>query len=501
MVFCGLDVGTTGVKAAAFDERGNELGGAYRAYTIQVAQDGTRLLRGQEIWDKTKEVLGEVTAKTGGKLNAVCADSFGEAFIALDGRDAIICDPMLFTDRWGEKEYFEAERKTSSEEIARICGLPLSPSYSLSKILYLQKERPGIYEKTKKILLLQDFINFKLCGQAAVDYASASRSMFFDVRQCVWSGELIAQFGLDRGHYSDPVPMGTLLGTLRKDLAGELGVGENVKVVVGGHDQPVNAIGAGLRKGYAVNSMGTSECITPITGAMLPANFIAQKGIPSEPFLEKGEFCCLAYNQTSGLLVQWFLSAFANGKELPYALFDSHVPPNPTRIMVQPYLMGSGTPYMDSGARLAITGVDYGVTKFDMYRALLEGLCLDQELNISVLREQRVAVDHLIAAGGGSKSRAWLEIKADILQIPVSVLRVKEAGALGCAILSAAAADVYRNAEEAALNMSHIRETIRPNPKHREFYREKFELYRRLHDHVKEESAFAVKAGTAGSPA
>ncbi|MDR1949196.1 MAG: hypothetical protein LBQ38_07380 [Spirochaetaceae bacterium] len=496
MFFCGLDVGTTGVKAVVFDEKGNQISGAYRAYSIQVTQDGTRLLRGQEIWDKTKEAFTEAAARAEGNLEAVCADSFGEAFIALDSQDAIICDPMLFTDRWGEKEYLEAERKTNANEIARICGLPLSPSYSLSKILYLQKERPHIYEKTEKILLIQDFINFMLCGEAVVDYASASRSMFFDVREYAWSGELMEKFGLDGRRYSTPVPIGTPLGTLRRDLAGELGVGGNVKVIVGGHDQPVNAIGAGLRKGYAVNSMGTSECITPITGAILPADFIAQKGIPSEPFLEKGEFCCLAYNQTSGLLVQWFLSAFADGKELPYALFDTHVPPNPTRIMVQPYLMGSGTPYMDSGARLAITGLDYGVTKFDMYRALLEGLCLDQLLNVSVLREERIFVDHLIAVGGGSKSRAWLEIKADILQIPVSTLAVKEAGALGCAVLCAAAAGVYQNPEEAACNMSHIRETIQPNPKHRDFYREKFELYRRLRDHVKEESAFAVQTGS-----
>ncbi|MDR1505613.1 MAG: hypothetical protein LBI67_00775 [Treponema sp.] len=492
MFFCGLDVGTSGVKAVVFDEKGSETGGAYRAYSIQVARDGTRLLRGQEIWDKTKEVLAQAAAKTTGKIEAVCASSFGEAFVALDAQDSIICDPMLFTDRWGEKEYLEAEQKTNAEEIARICGLPLSPSYSLSKILYLQKELPGVYGKTKKILLMQDFITFMLCGETAVDYASASRTMFFDARECVWSAGLMAKFGLDKRHYYTPVPIGTLLGTLRKNLAGELGIGENVKVVAGGHDQPVNAIGSGLQKGCAVNSMGTAECITPIIGAMLPADFIAEKGIPSEPFLEKGSFSCLAYNQTSGLLVQWFLALFAGGKELPYDLFNSNVPPVPTKIMVQPYLMGSGTPYMDSGARLAVTGVDYGVTKFDLYRALLEGLCLDQRLNISVLKEQNVFVDRLIAVGGGSKSRPWLEIKADILQIPVSVLLVKEAGALGCAILSAVAAGVYRTVEEAARNMSHIKETIPPNPVHAGFYREKFDMYRELHSHVKKESAFAV---------
>lgn len=497
MLFCGLDVGTTGVKAVVFDERGTQITGAYRVYDVHVAADGTRLLRGQELWDKTKAVLREASAQAGGELSALCTDSFGEAFVALDNRDEIICDPMLFTDRWGEEEYREAEKKTNPREIARICGLPAAPVYSLSKVLFLRDRRPRIYEKTEKILLIQDFVNYMLCGQAAIDYSAACRTMFFDVRECRWSGELISRFGLERRHYSEPRPMGTILGGLRRAVARELGIGEQVKVIVGGHDQPVNAIGAGLRKGYAVCSMGTSECITPITGGMLPGDFIAAKGIPSEPLWEKGKFCCLAYNPGSGLLIQWFFKTFTGDKDPPYRLFDRNLPAVPTKIMVQPYVMGSGTPYMDNGARLAITGMDFGTTKFDIYRAVLEGLSLDQRLNLSVLAEERVPVDHIIAVGGGSKSRPWLEIKADILQIPVSVLRVNEAGALGCAVICAAACGVYGSLEEAAQNMSHIDETIEPRSRDRDFYREKFELYRNLYGHVKEESAFAVGGVTA----
>ncbi|MDR2618846.1 MAG: hypothetical protein LBC62_08255 [Treponema sp.] len=491
MLFCGLDVGTTGVKAVVFDEKGNQIAGAYRAYEINVASGGTRLLRAEELWNKTLEAFAEAAAGTGGRLEAVCADSFGEAFTALDAKGEIICDPMLFTDRWGEREYAGAEKKTSPGEIARICGLPLSPSYSLSKVLYLKEERPDIYGRIDKILLIQDFVNYMLSGNTAADYSTACRTMFFDVRNCCWSGELMAKFGLEKRHFSAPAPMGTVVGELRPELARLLGTAGKVKVVTGGHDQPVNAIGAGLRKGYAVNSMGTSECITPLIGGMLPENFTAENHIPSEPLWEKGRYCCLAYNPSSGLLIQWFLKTFTDEEELPYARFDQKLP-GPTRIMIQPYLMGSGTPYMDAQARFAMTGIDFGTTRYDIYRAVLEGLCLDQKLNLAVLAEQKVMADHLIAVGGGSKSRAWLEIKADILQIPVSTLTVQEAGALGCAALCAAACGAYSSIEEAAGNMSRIKDTIEPNPKHREFYGEKFELYRRLHDHVKEESAFAA---------
>jgi xylulokinase len=147
MRFCGLDVGTTGVKALVFDETGVQLSGAYRAYSIQVEPDGTRLLAGREIWDKTRDVFAEAAAGAGGGIDALCADSFGEAFVALNARGEIICDPMLFTDRWGEKEYAGAVKKISPVEIARICGLPPSPSYSLSKVLYVKEECPQFMKR------------------------------------------------------------------------------------------------------------------------------------------------------------------------------------------------------------------------------------------------------------------------------------------------------------------------------------------------------------------
>ncbi len=495
MNFCGLDVGTTGVKAIVFDEKGARRHATYRAYDIAIQEDGTRILRGMELWEKTKQALAEAVKKSGGNLSAVCCDSFGEAFVAMDANDGILCDPMLYTDRWGEDEYFEAEKKVTAMEIAGICGLPLSPTYSLSKLLYLKEQRPEIYERTKRILLIEDFINYMLCGCAAVDYSVACRTMFFDVANCEWSPALIEKFGLDINHYSKPVPTGTVLGALRPELSAELGVNADTKVVAGGHDQPINAIGAGLRDGSVVNSMGTTECITPIMDGMMTAETIVKNGIPSEPIWKGGKYCTMAYNPSSGLLVQWFFSAFTDADKPPYGLFEKNFPDKPTRIMAQPYLMGSGTPYFDHAARLAYTGMDLGTTKYDMYRATLEGLVMDQLLNISILRGIGVEINELVCVGGGSKSAPWLKVKADILQMPVHTISVGEAGALGCAVVCAAALGAYSSVEEAAHNMSHIDGTVEPDMRHAGFYAEKFGMYKKLHSHLMEESAFATAGG------
>jgi xylulokinase len=468
-----------------------------------VAADGTRLLTAGELWLATKAALADVVAQTktgsaAGQIAAICASSFGESFIAVDSAGETICDPMIFTDRWGEEEYADMLICISPEEIAQICGLPLSPCYSLPKILYLMREKPRTFKRIHKILFISSYITWMLSGETVVDYSLACRTMLFDVNSCDWSERLLWDFGQNRRHYPEILPMGTAAGVIRPGLAAEIGLPTGTLVVVGGHDQPVNAIGAGFHAGFAVNSMGTSECVTPITGARLSDDFIIRRNTPTEALWQRGLHCCLVYNVTSGLLLQWFAGILGDGgvgiNPADLAHLDAHVPPEPTRIMVQPYLMGSGTPYLDTEARLALTGLDYGTTRYDIYRAMLEGLCLDQRLNLEGLAAEGVEITHLIAVGGGSKSRPWLQIKADILGMPVSTPEVRECGALGSAILCATACRAYDSIPDAAAAMSRIKETFEPSGVYADFYAEKFDLYTRLHTHVCEESMFAVSA-------
>lgn len=497
MNFCGLDVGTSGVKAVIFDETGLLNAKSYRAYKTEFDPDGLRGLDARELWNKTKEVLADACAQVGGRIDALAVASFGEAFVLLDAHDEVLHDIMIYTDRRGETEFLREAKNISREEIARICGLPFSPTYSISKLLYLKEQRPELYSRAKRVLFVEDYIGYMLSGEAAVDYSVASRSMLFDAHECVWSGEMTERFGIDKSLFSHPVAAGTSVGTIRGDVARELGMPECVKVVAGLHDQPASAVGTGLRPGSIACSMGTSECMTPVFTGMFPTEVTAHQGLSSEPVWEKGKYCTLAYNPSSGLLIEWFFKTFAAAETqqggAPYALFEENFPPQPTKLMLQPYLTGSGTPYLDYQARLAITGAGLETTRFDLYRAVLEGLALDQRLNLETLIAQGVCAHSLTCVGGGSKSRPWLQVKADVMQLPVLTLECNEAGALGCAALCAAAAGAYGSVEEAAQNMSREKERIEPNKENEGFYIEKFAHYRSLREHLTEESEYACR--------
>lgn len=497
MNFCGLDVGTSGVKAVVFDERGKRISEEYRAYDTHYDPDGLRGLDAREMWNKTKEVISCACAQAGGRIDALAAASFGEAFVMLDENDNVLHDIMIYTDRRGEAEFLREVKKTTEREIAKICGLPFSPTYSISKLLFLKEKESELFQKAKRILFIEDYVGYMLSGVAAVDYSVASRSMLFDARTCEWSTEMLGIFEIDGSLFSRPVAAGTMVGAVREELACELNVPADMKIVAGIHDQPASAIGTGLKKGAVACSMGTSECMTPVFNGMFPAEITAEKGMPSEPVWEKGKYCTLAYNPSSGVTIEWFFRTFAADETqrggAPFALFEQNFPKEPTRLMVQPYITGSGTPYLDYHARFALTGAGLETTRYDIYRAVLEGLVMDQYLNLEQLNAQNVGAQELRCVGGGSKSVPWLQIKADAMQIPVSTLECSEAGALGCAALCAVAMGVYKTVEEAAQNMAHIKNTLEPNQAYREFYLEKFELYRELREHIGSESEYACK--------
>lgn len=499
MNFCGLDVGTSGVKAVVFDETGVLKASAHYEYDATFESDGTRLIGAEDLWTKTKFALSLVAMEVEGQIDAISVDTFGEAFVMLNEDDEVLSDIMLYTDRRGEEEYYRAMQKSSDREIAAICGLPPSPTYSISKVLYLKEQKPELYEKAKRILLIEDYIIYMLCGEAAIDHSAATRTMFFDAVKLEWSDVLAKKFDIDLTPFSKPVKTGTVVGFIRIDLAGELGISHSMKVVTGGHDQTICAIGSGLRAGSTVCGMGTSECITPIFDGMLDAGFIEKNGFPCEPVWEVGKYCTMAYNPSCGLLIKWFFKNFAAGEMLlsggkpPYNIFEDNFPQKPTRLMVQPFLVGSGTPYFDVEARVAITGMGLGTTRYDIYRAVLEGMTLDQMLNLRLLKTHGIEVGNLVCVGGGSVSKPWLQVKADVLQLPVSTLKVSEAGALGCAIVCAYALGVYGSVEEAAAVMSRVDKTIEPNVANASFYEEKFELYKELRGHIAKESEFASR--------
>ncbi len=250
---------------------------------------------------------------------------------------------------------------------------------------------------------------------------------------------------MEAGTLPEVLPTGTLVGPILSEIASALGLPKTVQVVMGSHDQIANAVGAGVAQvGDAVDTSGTCECITPLF-ASIPGGIDFQKdNLACVPYLEDCGYVTYAYNISAGSVVRWFRDALAyhmkrDGKSI-YDVLNDLCPGEPTNLMVMPFLQGTGgTPDVDASAAGLIAGLTTQTRLPDIYRAILEGVTFEMRYNQERLEGHGIFFERLYACGGGAKSPAWLQLKADILECEILPVRSDETGALGSAILGVAA--------------------------------------------------------------
>ena len=498
MSLLGIDVGTTGVKAVAFGTDGRVIASAYREYPLHSPHPGWAELDGRHVWAKAEEVLKEVAARTRrNPITAIASSSQGEAVVPVDAKGKVLANsPVSFDNR----STAEVKRLISTFGIDRLfktTGHPLNTTHTLPKLLWAARHQKSLIKRAVKFLGFEDYALYRLTGgnAAATDYSIAGRTMFFDIRKERWDTDLLGAAGLREDQLPTPLPSGTPVGEVAPALARRLGLPRGVVVVTGGHDQPAGALGAGVtRSGIALDSVGTVECLVislpkPVLNRrMLKSNFC------SYHHTAPGLYVTLAYNFTGGSLLRWYRDALAQheaetarrrGKDV-YDIICGGLPDDPTGLLVLPHFTTTGTPLFDPHSKGAIVGLTLGTTKADIVKAILEGVSYEMALNLELLNAAGVKVKEIRVTGGGAKSPAWAQLKADIYNLPVAIPDSSEAASLGVAILAGVGTGQFKSVAEGVKAAVRVKRVYRPDRKRARRYAEHFgrykELYPRLAD-------------------
>ena len=441
-MYLGVDIGTSGVKASLVDRDGGIVSAAYRKFRLRGLEDDYRELDPAEIADGAKSAVREAANGSGG-IDLILVSSLGEAIIPADGAGRPLMNCVIGSDRRGAEELDEIRTLIPEPELVAITGLNLSVIYSLTKILFLRKRRPDIYTRTRRFFLVADYFVYLLTGEAVTDYSLASRTLAFDIGRKRWSDEILSRVGLDPGLFSRPAPSGAVAGTVVPAVAAEIGVSPATRVAIGTHDHICNALGVGaVRSGHCSNAVGTTEGVTAILAERLRPELVAGNNISCEPFVVAGMYNTVAWHNTAGALVNWFLDLCYGRKrtaEETLAILsglDRDSRHGPGKLLVLPHFSGSTAGRMDDKAKGAILGLTLGTSRGDLYRGLIEGACYECRVIIDALRLSGIPVEQVYVSGGGSRSSFWLQAKADILGMPVTAARVADSGALGAAVLA-----------------------------------------------------------------
>lgn len=482
MYIGGLDVGTTGCKLTVCKENGDFVYNSYKEYEAN-RYGGEHEIDAENIFNAVCHVISDTAKKY--ELKAIGVTTFGETFTALDKNDKPLMPSMLYTDPRGAEETKELCNRLGERAVTDIAGVKPNSMYSIPKIMWIKKNKSEVYKNIRRIMLMEDYIVYMLTGIAQIDYSLAARTMGFDIRKKCWSEDIFGAAGIDISLMSAPVKTGTVAGEIKPEIRERLSIDYTIQIVSGCHDQVAACVGAGaFTPGEAVDGTGTVECITPVFDSIPKSPEFYDKGYCAVPYVFDNTYVCYAFSFTGGAAVKWFRDNF--GKELSYSELDNSTGKEPTGILIMPHFAGAATPYMDSGSKATIIGLTLEHNRGDVYKAVMEGVTYEIMLNIDALRKFGVTPQRLYATGGGAKSRAWLQIKADILNREITALKAEEAGACGTCMLTAVAVGLYKDLVSAKEAFVKLGETFIPDKEKMARYGQLYNAYKKIYIPVRE---------------
>lgn len=497
MSILGLDIGQSGVKGIIFREDGTILHSLYKEYHMLFPHPGFIEIDAESMWLTIKELIKLLNYKANNDpVSAVSVSTFGESFVPIDKKGNILSNIICPGDARSKELLENIIENLGLDVIYNITGLTPSYLYSLSKILWIKKYNEAVYSKTVKFLLMEDmFYKFLGIEDTKISYSLSSRTMFFDVTKKQWSKYILNKINIDINFFSEPKPSGMVIGVIPPGKKENLGfIKDKVYIVVGGHDQPCVALGSGVVKnGMCADGVGTVECLAPVFDRLIINEKMKKNYFCCEPHALSGLYIAIAFNMTAGSLVKWFKNTigrieFIESIKLKkdfYNYIYSKLDDKPSDLLVFPYFGPSATPYFYDKPLGTIMGLSLDTKPDDILKAILEGLVYEIKYNIQLLNKCGIEVDELRSTGGGSRSDYWMQIKSNILGIPVYRMKIDEAGCLGTFLLCGVATGIFKDYAEAIGNTIKIDKVFEPKLENIEEYSSKYEKYTRLFDIIK----------------
>ena len=489
MNYLCIDVGTTCCKCQLFSESGDILEYLSEEYGF-LHMDGRNYIDTEKIQEHLGAMISAISQKH--DVSSVCISSLGESFVLLEKDDGLLFPPMLYTDERGEVEAQEISNAVGKENAFKNSGVLPHSMYSISKLLWIKKHHGELYAKADKLLLVGEYIGYLLTGKRVIDYSLASRTGVFDIEKLEFSKDMLNALDVPYSLFSTPMRAGTVVGNIKKDVADRLGLKRDAVLILGSHDQICTSLGAGLLSaGDAVDGMGTVECITTLFSQKTDNITMGNQGYPCVPYAVEGLYCTYILNYSCGSTVNWFrkkiMHGYSGGEENNFFEYiEKEMPDTPTELLLLPYFGGASTPYQDISAKGAILGLTTETTDAELYKSIMEGTAMEMRLNAEVVKDYGIEISNLVATGGGANSTKWLQIKADIQNLPIKVLRSSEGGLCGCAMLSALGMKKVSNLSEAKqIFVKYTKEFLPTRTGHSD-YEPKYQKYKKLYQTVKE---------------
>jgi xylulokinase len=488
----GVDIGTYSSKGVLVTTDGSVVASHTVPHVMDMPRPGFFEHDADGVWwHDFVEIVQKLIQKSGispAQILGIGTSAIGACVlpIAADGRP--LRPGILYgIDTRTTKEIEILENQLGKNEIFQKSGSHLSSQSCGPKVLWIRNHEPEVYEKTRWFLTSEAYLVYKLTGKASIDiYTAGGYSPLYDVYQRDWIKKA-AQFitpleRLPQAYWSYEV-----VGNVTAAAARETGLAEGTPVVAGTTDAAAEALSTGMADfGDMMLMFGSS-----IFFIMKTAELVTTQKFWSSNFLEEGAFSFLGGMSTSGSLTTWFRDQFAQSQierekltgENAYAELTRLAaisPAGSNGLISLPYFEGERTPLHDPQARGMWFGLNLRHTQGDLYRSILEGVAFGIRHNLEIMQAEGVSPKRILAVGGGTKNRLWLQIVADVCNIDLVVPEQQIGASYGDAFLAARGIGLFNHLSEIKQWVK-ISETIRPNLEHQKQYDFNYQIFRDLY--------------------
>jgi xylulokinase len=509
----GIDVGTSGTKTLAIDERGNVLASASAEYPCAHPRPGWSEQDPELWWGATMATVAEVLARAGVKPDDVVGvglsgQMHGSVFLDADGR--VIRPALLWNDQRTGAECAEIESRAGGRAaLVRMVANPALSGFTAPKLLWVRNHEPQNWDRVRQVLLPKDYIRYRLTGTYATEVSDASGTLLLDVANRRWSRELLSLLDIDPALLPPCYESPEVSATVSRTGAQATGLREGTPVVGGGGDQPAGAVGNGIvRAGVVSATMGTSGVV--FAHAREPGYDPLgrlQRGCHAVP----GEWHVMGVVLAAGGSLQWFRNELGKAEIEaarrmgvdPYFLLTDEAAlagPGAEGLFFLPYLTGERTPHFDPHAKGAWIGLTVRHGRPHLIRSILEGSTYAMRDSLELIRAMGTPIGQIRVSGGGARNPLWRQIQADIYGHAVHTLQAAEGPAFGAALLAQVGTGGFASVPEACDATIRLAERTDVDPKVRAFYDRAYTIYRRLYLELRDSyAAISALVGSEGA--
>ena len=478
----GIDLGTSSLKSILISEEGKMMAISSKSYQFSSPCNGYAEHDPLEWWDACCKTVNEVIVNSNVSKDDIKGVSFSgqmHGAVMLDKDFTVVRPAILHCDSRSDVQVEYLKEKLGLDRIKNIVLNPIYTGFLLSSLLWVRDNEPYNFDKIKYVMLPKDYLKFRMTGVVSSDYSDASATLAFDIKNNCWSDEILNCVGITKDIFPPCFNSTAATENVCKKAALEIGLSTKTIVVSGGGDQVMQSIGNGIiKENQSSVNIGTSGQVSFQSNRPILNN-----GLTTNTFCgyEKDRWYTMGAIMSAGLSYKWINNLLNNKDYNEMNKLIDNVKPGSGGVIYLPYLNGERTPHLNPNISGMFAGLNINTGRPQIARAVMEGVSFALKQCIEVCEDLGLKSEMMVASGGATKSKTWLQIQSDIYNRPLKISDIDEQASFGAAITAGVGTGIYRNMEEGCNKVVRYKDyIIEPNLQNHKIYKEYYGLFKEI---------------------